>query len=124
MISGDFLYYGMNALIGIVALLSLFAIPKLIPDAQSSKRLRVALLLLILSDIVFSIALRIFRMAPAIYAGGLIGKVPKWAYPVVDGFKNLALAGNILELAALIVLISVTKVLVGKVSSISGKESA
>jgi hypothetical protein len=123
MISGDFLYYGMNALVGIIALLSLFAIPKMIPDAQGRKRLNGALVLLVLSGIIFSISLRAFRMSSVIYTGAQVGRVPHWAFTVVDSFKNIVLIGNILDLAALIMLISVTKMLIGRVNDASGKEN-
>lgn len=123
MISGDFLYYGMNALIGVIALLSLFTIPKLVPDVHNRRRLKTALILLIVSGVIFSISLRAFRMSSVIYTGAQVGRVPHWAFTVVDSFKNVVLIGNILDLAAVIMLISVTKMLIGKAANASGKEN-
>jgi len=125
MISGSALYDGMNIFIALVALLSIFIVPKALADSRSRRRFIAACIFLILAGIIFSVSLRVFRLAPLAYAGEGLGKAKEGTYLLVDSFKLVALAGNALELLALAFLASVSRALVGgRAKSLSEREES
>jgi hypothetical protein len=109
MISGDFVYHGMNTLLAIVALLSIFLLPKLFSDSGARRKLIGSFALLILTGVIFSLCLKYFRLLPFVYAGAGLGKINPLALTVVDSLKYVVVAGNVLEFLAVLMLASVTR---------------
>jgi hypothetical protein len=109
MISGDFLYNGMNLLLAAVALMCIFLAPKLLGAGGARRKLVGACILLILSGAIFSVSLRMFRLSTLAYFGEAVQRAEAGTYQMTDNFKNIALVGNVFDLAAVILLAGVSR---------------
>jgi hypothetical protein len=124
MISGMYFYYWVNGLIALAALASAFLLPRLLNEGGSKLKVVAASVLLILSGVIFSVSLRIFKLAEIAYAGEGLGRAKEGTYAFVSSFKDIALVGNIFELLAIILLASLARALMRRRAGVeSEKES-
>lgn len=124
MISGSAVYDGINIILALAALAGLFSLRKAIADRETRRRFVAACVLLILSGIVFSVCLNVFRFATLAYAGEAVGKVERGTYHFVDRFKTISLLGNIFDVLAVALMASVSRRLMSKTETSSVKEEA
>ena len=124
MISGDLAYNGMNLLLVVAALVSLLLLPKFVSKGATRRKVAVGMILLLVASIIFIVSLRIYRLQSVAYMGATLGKIDQEKFQFVDRFKNIALLGNLLELAAVAFLASAARALPFRRSGDSGKEGA
>jgi hypothetical protein len=114
MISGDFLYNGMNLFLAVVALISIVLAPKLLRAGGARRKLVGACILLILSGAIFSVSLRMFRLSSLAYIGEAVQRAEAGTYQMTDNFKHIALIGNVFDVAAVVLLAAVSRSLLKK----------
>ena len=111
MISGSNVFYAVNAILAVVSIVLIILASKSMQDKGAKKIYIPALVLLILSAVILSVCLGIYKMGAMAYVGQVAG-VAEGAYDQVKKFRFYGLVGTILELLSVVLLTVVSAKLI------------
>ncbi len=111
MIQAEHFYYGVNVVLGLACLVSIFLAGKYVSDKGTRTLLITALVLLIVSGATLSFCQHILRMVSLAFMGDLTG-VTEGAFETVGMFGSVATVASIVELAAVALFALVAKKLI------------
>ena len=101
MISSELMFNGVNVVLAVACLVSLFLVSKFVPDKRARVLLIVAAILIILSAPALTIALKIYKITPVAMLGDAT-RVTDGAAKTTTSFRYLSLLGSLFELIAII----------------------
>lgn len=111
MIQAAHFYIGVNVVLGLVCLVSIFLALKYISDKGTRTLLITALVLLIVSGATLSFCQQVLRKASLAFMGDLTG-VTEGAFETIGMFGSVATVAGILEVAAVALIALVAKKLI------------
>lgn len=111
MIQAAHFYIGVNVVLGLVCLVSIFLALKFIADKGTRTLLITALVLLIVSGATLSFCQQVLRKATWAFIGDLYG-VTEGAFETIGMFGSVATVAGILEVAAVALIALVAKKLI------------
>ena len=111
MIQAEHFYYGVNVVLGLACLVSIFLAGKYVSDKGTRTLLITALVLLIVSGATISFCQQVLRKATWAFIGDLYG-VTEGAFETIGMFASISVAANILEVAAIWLSVLAAKKLV------------
>jgi hypothetical protein len=108
MISSHVMYNGVNVVLAVACLISLFLVSKFVPDKRTRTLLIVALILMFLSAPALIMGLRIFKITPAAVLGDGLG-MTDGASDMTKNFRYVGLLGSLCELIAIVLFAAAAK---------------
>ncbi|MBI4832791.1 MAG: hypothetical protein HY801_14820 [Candidatus Lindowbacteria bacterium] len=123
MLTSVALFKGVNLILAVVCLLSIFLVFKFVPNKRARNLLIVAFVLIIFANGVFWFCMKVWKLYEIASGGELLGKAPPGTANKVIFIRNMAQLGNVFEAVAAILFVLVSKTFISRASGKTGGEA-
>ncbi|UCD57413.1 MAG: hypothetical protein JSV16_16680 [Candidatus Hydrogenedentota bacterium] len=124
MVTSAFVYNGVNVVLAVACLVSIFLVFRFVPDSRARLLLMAACVLIILTGGILVFCLKVYKMLSIAYTAEAAGMETGVLEQVIL-FRDLALLGSIFELVAIGLLAGASKRLISlQTGELTGEETS